>query len=548
MKVLQNQYYIMKIPSDKILDLKEYSFKQASLDGNIVSIGDNLVLEKIRNYYGINIGHVDLYNKVQRIRKNMKDIRKEPSSKSNINKLKEYQNELNSLLFVDDIINIKVFSKKQYAKIARNGFDLNGKHYIRFMVGAGQMRRNTVTFVNEKLYNYLYETLMCGLAGNIKTINLAKLSAYFALSFSSVLWVREPRVCVIKDFYTTVKNQKVNFLEEDKDKKTKLHIIEKDFELNSADGQGLIDPEFAKLWAKDMALNYTPSSFVVRTTFIKGNLVPFDFKQYARNNNIKTITDRYGTTYNIEDIDVLLSESQFKMAKFYSSWEGYLSWHKMYGLKWGVARYNKEFDDEYVLTNYQYLQVLNLDEDDIKGLISYTKEWIQKICSGDKLYALLYNVGVSNTDNIDSIINACGSAFTKAIVKNPKLLQDKYVRAKIYSSIKESIRQAKLGRIWVKGNYQFMISDPIMQCRSALGLPMEGGIPANHVYSNFWHKRGKPTEVVCRRSPLTVASEIVPLKLFYDLEYDYWYQYIKSGIIYSVYDIATLRHADSDFD
>ena len=50
MKVLQNQYYIMKIPSDKILDLKEYSFKQASLDGNIVSIGDNLVLEKIRNY------------------------------------------------------------------------------------------------------------------------------------------------------------------------------------------------------------------------------------------------------------------------------------------------------------------------------------------------------------------------------------------------------------------------------------------------------------------------------------------------------------------
>ena len=133
-------------------------------------------------------------------------------------------------------------------------------------------------------------------------------------------------------------------------------------------------------------------------------------------------------------------------------------------------------------------------------------------------------------------------------VKNPKLLEDKYVRAKIYSAIKESIRQAKLGRIWVKGNYQFMISDPIMQCRSALGLPMEGGIPANHVYSNFWNKRGKPTEVVCCRSPLTVASEVVPLKLFYDLEYDYWYQYIKSGIIYSVYDIATLRHADSDFD
>ena len=49
-KVLQNQYYVMKIPSNKILDLKEYSFKDASLDGYIVSIGDNLVLSKIREY------------------------------------------------------------------------------------------------------------------------------------------------------------------------------------------------------------------------------------------------------------------------------------------------------------------------------------------------------------------------------------------------------------------------------------------------------------------------------------------------------------------
>ena len=30
---------------------------------------------------------------------------------------------------------------------------------------------------------------MCGLNGKIKTINLAKLSAYFALSFSSVLLI-----------------------------------------------------------------------------------------------------------------------------------------------------------------------------------------------------------------------------------------------------------------------------------------------------------------------------------------------------------------------
>ena len=256
-KVLQNQYYVMKIPSNKLFGLSKYSFKEASIDGNIVSIGDNLVLSKIREYYGISDDHITLYNKVQAIRKEMKRIRKEPSSKENSLEIKNLQGQLDSLLFVKDVINVKVMAKKEYAKLARNGFDLNGKHYVRFMVGSGQMRRNTVTFINEEIFSYLQESLMCGLDGKIKTINLAKLSAYFALSFSSVLWVREPRVCVIKDFFTTIKNQKITNLIESKDG-VEVQEIFKDIKLNSADGQGLISPEMARLWAKDMHLNYIP--------------------------------------------------------------------------------------------------------------------------------------------------------------------------------------------------------------------------------------------------------------------------------------------------
>ena len=73
---------------------------------------------------------------------------------------------------------------------------------------------------------------------------------------------------------------------------------------------------------------------------------------------------------------------------------------------------------------------------------------------------------------------------------------------KIYNSIKESIRQAKIGRVWVKGNYSFMISDPVAQCRSALGLEPSGLIPAGCVYSNFWNERGIDGEICLLRSPL----------------------------------------------
>lgn len=549
MKVLQNLYYVYKIPSNKINNLKTYSFKDASRDGCVVSIGDNLVFAKIREYYGETGDHISLYNKVQDIRKEMKNIKKQPTCQENIDKLKDLQHQLDKMLFIDDIVNIKVVTKKEYKQIARDGFDLNGKHYVRFMVGSGQMRRNTVSFINEELYDYMQEHLMCGLDKKIKNINLAKLSAYFALSFSSILWVREPKVCVIKDFDTVIPNQKLNFIYKDDEGKNQVKEIYKDLKLNSCDGQGIISPEMAQNWAEDMHLNYVPCSFVARTAFVKGNLVTFDFKEYARENGITKIKDRYGTEYNIDDIDVLLSESQFKMAKYYSAWEGYLSYHHSYNLKWGVARYNKEFDDEYVLTNYQYIQVLDLDREDIKGLVSYTTDWFKNICSGDKLYSLAYNIGIKNPeDSLSEIINSCGSSFTKAIVKNSKMLEDGYVQRKIYNSIKESIRQAKLGRIWVKGNYQFMISDPIAQVRNALGLSPDGELQANEVYSNFWNERNVSGEVCLMRSPLTHYSEINVERLAKTKEMEKWYKYIYSGVIYSIYDIATVKHADSDFD
>ena len=62
----------------------------------------------------------------------------------------------------------------------------------------------------------------------------------------------------------------------------------------------------------------------------------------------------------------------------------------------------------------------------------------------------------------------------KALVKNNAFLKDSYIQQKIYKNIAETINHAKLGKIWVRGNYQFMIADPIAQCQSALGLPVTG--------------------------------------------------------------------------
>lgn len=89
---------------------------------------------------------------------------------------------------------------------------------------------------------------------------------------------------------------------------------------------------------------------------------------------MQQIKDVWGKSYNIDDIDVILTVSQFKMWKIYENWQDYLYYFNKHGHSWGVSRVNKENDDEFVLTNYQYLQTLDLSKDDIHELAAPTIE------------------------------------------------------------------------------------------------------------------------------------------------------------------------------
>lgn len=549
MATLQNQYQVFKLKSDFIvarnLNVENYSKSQAAKDGALVSIGDNLVFQQIRKFYDDKRTHREIFNDVQQFRRAIRAAKREGKNKE-ANILNRF---LVDSLFVKDIVNVEVVKKKEYKELAKNGFTVNGIHYVRFCCGSGQMRRNTITFINDKLYDTLYKNLMCGLDTKITEMNLAKYHAYFALAFSSVMWVRNPRVCVVKDFHNVVKDQKVDWICPDP-ATGKKHIEERtmDIDLNCADGQGLVDPQFAALWAEDMNLSYVPSSFVVRSVFVKGCLVPFDFKEFAAEHGIDSIRDKWGIAHRLEDIDVILSESQFKMHKYYVSWYEYQKYADAAGIQWGVARYNKKYDDEYVLANYQYLQVLNIDKTDILKLIQPTVDWIKKICTGDPLYTMLYMLGCKGEQiSFKELYNGAQSTALKAIIKNPMMLDDAHVQKKVYRNIAETINKAKIGKVWVRGNYSFMISDPVAQCQSALGLEPTGLIGPDEVYSNFWRHKGVSCVDLCR-SPMIDSHEHNPCKVVSSADMDYWYQYIESGIIYSIYDTSTLRHSDSDFD
>lgn len=548
---------VYKIPTSFIA-ANEYEFDmtmdRARIMKYLISIANNQVFHAIGRITGNNSNYQLIDNCYAKISKEKQKLKPNKQYISGLRK------QIDNLLLMPEIINVKVDDTKAYKQICKHGFVCNGEKYVRLLCGAGMGRRATVSFCQEKIYNQLDEILRCGLV--IDEINLAKYNAYYGLYMSGTYDVRTPRFIVVQDCELPITGNKVDFIVDDKkitpsgEEVDCRRVEERDFvfEANVFDGAGLISPNMAYQWAKDLELNYIPSNFIIRSAFIKGMVAVFDFHQFAEKfaqadeTGKHKLKDCYGNEHYIEDVDVLLTVSQFKMWKKYMSLEEYNGYAKMYGHVWGVSKFPKAHDKEYSLINYQYIQTLDMDDNDIADLTEMTEDWLHKICSGDELYTKLFAYGVgSEKKGVDAALAHTDTGYIKALCADFDLFNDDYIRRKIFQLAQKKIDEAKIGRLWVRGNYQTMIPDPYALAQHAFDLEVTGLLPKDCHYSQFWVERGVE-KVDCLRSPMVDASEHKVSSIICNEEIEFWYQYLYSGIVMNIWGLDTIVHSDSDFD
>jgi len=206
------------------------------------------------------------------------------------------------------------------------------------------LRKNIVNFVREDLKDGLVEILDNGRNKEIPLVS-AKYSAYFSLSGSSSTPVSFPRICVISDKIDE-RETRVNFVYgEGKETNVEERIVPIKF--NIFDGQGIMSSEYAEKISRELELDYNLSWVICRSSYVKGLLVNFDFKNFNYlNGNQKYIADIYGDKIEIENIDVILSESQFKLWNCYSSTKEYTDNCKKNNILFGVSRISPSEKDE----------------------------------------------------------------------------------------------------------------------------------------------------------------------------------------------------------
>lgn len=305
------QFYIMKFESGR-LEKEKYNIKinvrQAKKNGELVALGDNQVLRSIRKLKNKKVD----FDYINELFKERRRLVRRRDSIENKERIVQIDKDIDNLLFIPEYISVRIEKNTHYKTIIKKGLYINNKKYVRLLCGAGNARKNTVFFVQEEIYNEL-DKILCNGMNDIKIVP-AKYNAYYGLSNSSTYKISEPSVCVIPDLeYDMIK--KVDWITESIPKDI-IEEKDKTLSFNAFDGMGIISPRMCAKWSEDLDLDYVPCCFIIRNYFVKGLVAEFDFHKFAKEVAKKdTIKDIYGVEYNIEDIDVILTKSQFKLAR-----------------------------------------------------------------------------------------------------------------------------------------------------------------------------------------------------------------------------------------
>ena len=474
----------------------------------------------------------------------------------NSDEARRIQNKINRMLFNPDYVTVIMDNPKQYDYLFHNGFYINNNKYQRLSCGAGQARVSTVVFGNEKIVPQVKEILNNGRDLN-KKFSPSKFNAYFGLYGSATKVVSEPKFIVVKDYENTTSFM-ANYVIENGwgVDDTIIQKMIKDAPMNRTDGMGLISYSQALKWSKEMGLDYVPSQFCVRQSYLKGMLCVFPIHEFCLEINggnylVDTIYKDENGNYikaDLREYDVIISESQFKLWDSFDSIDTYINNCHKNKLDWRVALVSPKEAKRMLKLNYQFIQTLNLNKEDIEKLAEQFVEWITKVSYDDAYYMLLFLLGVNNdTEKINNFLSSSDVYWIKALIANSSVKNDKYIRTKIRELIKRKIENGCKGDIYVDGNFQVIVSDPYGFMQHVCGLPVTGLLKPGKSYSNYWNERGV-IQVDAMRSPLTYMSEHVILDLQKDDDTEKWYRYCKLGIILNYHGHETFNFAGSDFD
>lgn len=586
-KQQKNQTYVLKIHSGYLskhnwhlsFNLSEIR-KQPQM---VVSLGSSQVLRWLTE-----LQHRENDDaRATEIKKEIKDRKKLGNNYENKTQICSLYNELYQKQFQQDYVMLVMDSPGDYRYVCQNKFKItinygNEKEetvtYVRLLGTAGSIKKSTIMFINEDRHNEIMRRINNGrylgpkvddnnnLLEPVKTYNgmelnykfiPAKLSAYFALQCSASITVGSftdpekpwPEIIVVNDAEThfdwPVRIVKDTGYDKNPDWPNVSDLHEEQIDYNVSDGMGFISPEMSAKWAKLLDEGNEPlSGYNTRCAFVKGMVFTIPFVQFAEEvAHTYEITDAWGDKRDIRNADIILTTSMLKLWDSYAGYEDYYNNCKENGYDFCIAKSAPHELRNVHTTNYQYLQDFKFTDEQIDELVAPTVTKIKECLGLDWRKLILYMCGTGLDDkNVDSMEPMC-----KAIMANPELIKDPYVRSKVSRMIQKRIRTAKIGVLDVEGDYAIIGNDPYSLLQNMFGIEISGLLNKGECYHKYWSDKGVK-EICAFRAPMTSIENVCKLKVVSSPEMEKWYRYVKTCMFLNSKDTTAIRCNGADYD
>lgn len=323
---------------------------------------------------------------------------------------------------------------------------VTNKHYRFLTASAGQLRTDKVQFIEVNKWFEIQDRIMCGLTWDIINqhggINTSKLMAYLALPCSATdpFDIDIDRCIVIGDFEAPVTGV-MDYI----DPHYTIKRSERTVTIDHSDGAGMMLPSVSKL------------NFMIRGPWFKGLLCTFDYLKFCTVNHCEPILkDVWGQEHDLikEDIRIIFTKSQFKLWKYYDSWDDYKTKFKTCGCHFGRTNMEERYikNSEF---NYQFLQTLvDFPNEKLKEFAKSTYDRI-KTLSTDREH-MLHALGADDYSEIP---------YRQALQLYPELLREAHSRESLKSIKRRWTLDAKSGKIRCKNKRLFAIPDLYAACQ-----------------------------------------------------------------------------------
>ena len=483
--------------------------------------------------------------------------------------------------------------KKAEAMFRPEGITLDfghGSHrYLAFERSGSMSRKSVLSYIREDFYEPIRKRIMLDL--EIKSCQLSKLYAYNGLMLSSgqrvegigiekrhrVIVVGNPKLTTDREFMVTVQDDGSNNSTRKFYRQEKLQEVK----VTCFDGEGLISKAFTEKLDIAYCGQHIHSSFQIRMPYVKGMLHEVDFQDFFQRYHVKMIEDAWGKMHPVEDVDIILTVSQFKAFDWFRDcgrdWDDYWKAFKKYNHALYITNVSKEMPEALTQLNYQFLATVSIQSEefrptDLPGGWDHSpaedgRNWLTK-ATEQRYYDLRVDESTRRAFFLEALSKPGGSKHSKdyymasVLKKNPLFLNEPVYTKQLDDRAEQILKDYAVGRLLVPGDIRYLSGDllallyHIANKNAALGFeepPFRTQVLADEFAKNSFYAPGavyeKEDSCTLLRNPHIARNEEIQLSVYpQDGLRDHYFGHLTDVVMVDAKMLAAERLGGADYD